>query len=87
MPRTTLPIVVGARRPRRGPRLILSGHLDVVPAGDPGTWTDDPWAGEVRDGQLYGRGACDMKGGVAAILAAVRSLDGVRRRCTGSAAS
>jgi acetylornithine deacetylase len=46
----------------------------VVPPGDPSTWTVDPWAAEVRDGLLYGRGACDMKGGVASILAAVRSL-------------
>ena len=57
-----------------GRRLILSGHLDVVPPGDPATWTADPWGGEVRDGALYGRGACDMKGGVASILAAVRAL-------------
>ena len=46
----------------------------MVPPGDPATWTADPWGGEVRDGRLYGRGACDMKGGVAAILAAVRAL-------------
>jgi acetylornithine deacetylase len=74
MARTALPVVIGrvGREGRR--RLILSGHLDVVPAGDPATWTVDPWAAEVRDGQLYGRGACDMKGGVAAILAAVRAL-------------
>jgi acetylornithine deacetylase len=52
----------------------LSGHLDVVPPGDPGTWSVDPWGADVRDGRLYGRGACDMKGGVAAILAAVRAL-------------
>ena len=57
-----------------GPRIVLSGHLDVVPPGDPATWTADPWGGEIRDGALYGRGACDMKGGVAAILAAVRAL-------------
>ena len=62
-----------------GRRLILSGHLDVVPPGDPATWTADPWGGEIRDGALYGRGACDMKGGVAAILAAVRAL-GARGR-------
>ena len=52
----------------------FSGHLDVVPPGDPATWTADPWGGEIRDGRLYGRGACDMKGGVAAILGAVRAL-------------
>jgi acetylornithine deacetylase len=75
MPRTSLPVVVGrAGRPGGGPRLILSGHLDVVPPGDLDTWTGDPWSGEVRDGRLYGRGACDMKAGVAAILAAVRAL-------------
>jgi acetylornithine deacetylase len=47
-----------------------------VPPGDLATWTDDPWAAEIRDDRLYGRGACDMKGGVAAILAAVRALRG-----------
>ncbi len=73
MPRTSLPVVVG-RAGGGGRRLILSGHLDVVPPGDLATWTFDPWAAEIRDGRLYGRGACDMKGGVAAILAAVRAL-------------
>ena len=71
---------VAARRHRAGRaagggrRIILSGHLDVVPPGDPATWTADPWGAEIRDDALYGRGACDMKGGVAAILAAVRAL-------------
>ena len=74
MPRTSLPVVIGRAGRPGGHRIILSGHLDVVPAGDPATWTVDPWAAEVRDGEVYGRGACDMKGGVAAILAAVRSL-------------
>jgi acetylornithine deacetylase len=75
MPRTTLPIVVG-RLPgtKPGPRVLLVGHVDVVPIGDPGNWTDDPFGGIVRDGRLYGRGACDMKGGVASILAALRAL-------------
>jgi acetylornithine deacetylase len=74
MPRTSLPVVVGRAGGGGGRRLILSGHLDVVPPGDLETWTFDPWAAEIRDGRLYGRGACDMKGGVAAILAAVRAL-------------
>jgi acetylornithine deacetylase len=74
MPRTSLPVVIGRVGRPGGRRLILSGHLDVVPAGDPATWTVDPWAAEVRDGEAFGRGACDMKGGVAAILAAVRAL-------------
>jgi acetylornithine deacetylase len=72
--RTSLPIVLGRIGRPSGRRLILSGHLDVVPPGDLATWTADPWSGEIRDGRLYGRGACDMKGGVAAILAAVRAL-------------
>jgi acetylornithine deacetylase len=74
MPRADLPVVLGRAGRAGGRRLILSGHLDVVPPGDPATWTAEPWAGEIRDGALFGRGACDMKGGVASILAAVRSL-------------
>jgi acetylornithine deacetylase len=74
MPRTSLPIVLGQGGRVGGRRIVLSGHLDVVPPGDPATWTVDPWAAEIRDGALYGRGACDMKGGIAAILAAVRTL-------------
>ena len=74
MARTSLPVVIGRGGTPGGRRIILSGHLDVVPPGDPETWTVDPWGGEVRDGRLYGRGAVDMKGGVAAILAAVRAL-------------
>ncbi len=72
--RTILPVVIG-RAGRRGSfRLVLSGHVDVVPAGDPATWIGDAFSGETRDGRLYGRGACDMKGGIAAILGAVRAL-------------
>src|SRR5690349_21508308 len=63
MPRTALPVVLGRAGRPGGRRVILSGHLDVVPPGDPATWTDDPWSGAVRDGRLYGRGACDMKAG------------------------
>ncbi len=74
MPRTSLPVVTGRFGRAGGKRLLLVGHVDVVPPGDPATWTADPWGGEVRDGAMYGRGACDMKGGVVAILAAVRAL-------------
>jgi acetylornithine deacetylase len=72
--RTALPVVIGRAGKPGSFRLILSGHVDVVPAGDPATWSDAPFSGEIRDGRLYGRGACDMKGGVAAILGAVRAL-------------
>ena len=49
-----------------GPRLLFNGHTDVVPAGD--DWSFDPYGGEIRDGRLHGRGAADMKGGLAATL-------------------
>jgi acetylornithine deacetylase len=74
MDRESLPIVIARIGNAGGRRLMLQGHLDVVPAGDPATWTVDPWAGAIRDGRLYGRGACDMKGGVAAILAAMQAI-------------
>src|SRR4051794_38267013 len=74
MPRTSLPVVMGRAGRPGGRRIVLDGHLDVVPPGDPGSWTEDPWGAAVRDGRLFGRGACDMKGGVAAILAALRTL-------------
>ena len=74
MPRTSLPVVVGRLGRPGGRRILLVGHVDVVPPGDPATWTGDPFSGDVRDGRLYGRGACDMKGGVVAILAALRAV-------------
>jgi succinyl-diaminopimelate desuccinylase len=51
-----------------GPHLCFAGHTDVVPVG--GNWRSDPFGGEVRDDVLYGRGACDMKGAIAAFVAA-----------------
>jgi acetylornithine deacetylase len=74
MPRTSLPVVTGRLGRTGGRRILLVGHVDVVPPGDPATWSVDPWGGDIRDGRLYGRGACDMKGGVVAILAAVRAV-------------
>jgi acetylornithine deacetylase len=57
------------------PGLVLQGHLDVVPAGDPDSWLGtDPFSAEIREGSLFGRGSCDMKAGVAANLAVVRTL-------------
>jgi acetylornithine deacetylase len=58
-----------------GPGLLLLGHTDVVPIGE--GWTKDPFGGELVDGRIYGRGASDMKGGLAAALAALAALRGV----------
>ncbi len=52
------------------PNLAFAGHTDVVPPGDVKRWRFDPFAAEIADGHLWGRGACDMKGGVAAAAAA-----------------
>jgi len=64
-----------ARLPGRasGPRLLLLSHTDTVLA-DPAEWTVDPWSGELRDGYVWGRGALDMKGQVAASAVAIASL-------------
>jgi succinyl-diaminopimelate desuccinylase len=53
------------------PHLMFAGHTDVVPPGDERTWSHPPFAAEIKDGMLYGRGAVDMKGGIAACVAAV----------------
>ena len=65
-----------------GPVVVLNGHIDVVPAGDRDDWSVDPWAGVVRGGRVFGRGATDMKAGLACQLAAVTALRdaGVRLR-------
>jgi acetylornithine deacetylase len=69
------PVLVGTLKGTGGGRSIaLNGHVDVVPAGDESTWRHSPWGGEVIDGKLWGRGACDMKGGVAAMIQAVRAI-------------
>jgi succinyl-diaminopimelate desuccinylase len=60
-----------ARLGTGAPHLMFAGHVDVVPPGDPARWTVDPFGGEVRDGQVWGRGAADMKSGVACFVAAV----------------
>src|SRR5712691_9091728 len=55
-----------------GPHLVFAGHTDVVPPGDAAKWTHPPFAGEIADGTLYGRGAVDMKAAIACALAATR---------------
>jgi succinyl-diaminopimelate desuccinylase len=63
-----------ARRGTASPNLCFAGHTDVVPTGAAEGWSSDPFAAEVKDGVLYGRGAVDMKGGIAAWVAAVSKV-------------
>ncbi|ORA39217.1 M20 family metallopeptidase [Mycobacterium aquaticum] len=57
-----------------GPRLVLNGHLDTVPVDDEQRWTVDPFAATIRDGYMYGRGASDMKAGLAVQIAVAHTL-------------
>ncbi|MGW8319899.1 MAG: ArgE/DapE family deacylase [Candidatus Promineifilaceae bacterium] len=66
--------VVGMLGEGKGPSLILNGHVDVVPAGDPANWRYPPWEGTIADGRVYGRGALDMKGGLTCALFAAKAI-------------
>ena len=63
-----------ARRGSDGPVVCFAGHTDVVPPGDLEEWNSDPFEPEVRDGKLYGRGAADMKSGIAAMVVAIEEF-------------
>src|ERR1044071_5964741 len=60
-----------ARIGTESPHLMFAGHTDVVPPGDITAWAHPPFSGQIKDGMLYGRGAVDMKGGIACAVAAV----------------
>lgn len=64
--------VVGRIGSGRGPVLLFNGHMDTVGVGDPNAWQHDPFGGEVVEGRLYGRGAADMKGPLAAMVYGAR---------------
>lgn len=69
------PNVVGRLAGKNGkPVLMLNGHIDTVPAGDHERWTTGPFEAAERNGRIYGRGACDMKGGVAAMICAAEEI-------------
>ncbi|MFD0917761.1 acetylornithine deacetylase/succinyl-diaminopimelate desuccinylase family protein [Pseudahrensia aquimaris] len=68
-PRTNVVARLEGKRP--GPTIHFNSHIDVVEAGS--GWTFDPFGGEIRDGRIYGRGTCDMKGGLAASIIAVEA--------------
>ncbi len=65
-----------ARLSGNGPHLMFAGHTDVVPPGDEAAWTHPPFSAVIANGEMYGRGAVDMKGGIACFLAALaRHID------------
>ena len=64
-----------ARRGTTAPHVCFLGHMDVVPVGDRSAWLYDPFASVIKDGRLYGRGAVDMKGAIAAFVSAIASFD------------
>jgi len=67
--------------------LLLCGHIDVVPAGDLDKWAVQPYAGELKQGRIYGRGSTDMKGGVAAMLMALAAAKDCENELSGSVAT
>jgi len=80
---SNMPVVVGKLKGEGGGKsLILNGHYDVVSPGEVENWRHDPFKGEIDGNKLFGRGACDMKGGVAAMLEAIKSIQkaGVKLR-------
>jgi succinyl-diaminopimelate desuccinylase len=68
-------IIAEKRWGKGGRRLIFNGHLDVVPAGNPSQWKYSPFKGKLEKGKIYGRGASDMKGGIASFLHAISMID------------
>lgn len=66
--------VIGRIGSGEGPVLLYNGHLDTVDVGDPTRWLHPPYEGVIKNGVLYGRGACDMKGGLAAMVYGAKSL-------------
>jgi putative selenium metabolism hydrolase len=66
--------VVGRIGPGHGPKLLFDAHMDTVDVGDPARWSRPPYGGVVEDGVLYGRGACDMKGGLAAMVYGAKAV-------------
>jgi len=83
-PQPTMPnIVASFQGGEPGRHLVLNGHLDIFPAGDPSLWSDDPFSGAVRDGKLFGRGVIDMKAGTAASFLAYRYLHELRQHLPG----
>ena len=80
----TMPNIVGTFDcARPGRHVVFNGHMDVFPVGDSGSWTHDPWSGDIEDGRIYGRGVNDMKAGTAIIVFAYMYLHRLRDQLGG----
>ena len=77
---------IWARRGTQSPVLAFAGHTDVVPTGPAENWSSAPFSPEIRDGLLYGRGAADMKGSIAAFVTACERFVGEQTNHRGSIA-
>jgi succinyl-diaminopimelate desuccinylase len=77
----------GISTPNPGPRLIINGHLDVLPVSEyeRSQWTHDPWSADIENNRLYGRGVVDMKAGTAATIAAYTYIFAHRHLLNGTA--
>lgn len=78
-----LNVVAHLKGEKVGPVVLLTGHMDTVAPGE--GWRTDPFKATERDGRIYGRGAADMKGGIAAILVAIRNAAAQREQMRGEA--
>jgi succinyl-diaminopimelate desuccinylase len=67
-----------------GPRLVMNGHMDTHPLDEESLWTVDPFGAEIKDGYLYGRGACDMKAGLTSQIAVAHFVAAHRERLKGT---
>jgi len=76
--------VIGRLGSGEGPVLLLEGHMDTVDVSDPASWSRPPFSGEISGGMLYGRGAADMKGGLAAMTHALKTLAEGKNRLRGT---
>jgi len=75
--------VIGRIGAGHGPKLVFNGHMDTVEVGNPIAWTHEPYGAEIVDGVLYGRGACDMKGALAAMIYGAKLLNDAGIRLAG----
>lgn len=77
-------VVATIKGSRPGKHLIFNGHIDTFPVGDLAKWNVDPFGGDVKGGKLYGRGAADMKGGIAASMTAALILSKLKEALPGT---